>query len=174
GSDRRSPPAGQSDRGIVTATETAAKPSEMPAQPGRDAPAVRTRRSLADAAGRNRDDQAMDVRTTSSTASADLPKGTLVPIDPEDFRAVLSILSSRLSRPLVSLKPRLALLLGDSASGFTANQRDHLQTMVSLCDDLLRMARSYLDYAGIVQGSRPVCLGSFTIGALIQEIARQF
>ncbi len=46
--------------------------------------------------------------------------------------------------------------------------------MVSLCDDLLRLTRSYLDYAGIVQGSRPLCLGSFTIGALIDEIDRQF
>jgi len=46
--------------------------------------------------------------------------------------------------------------------------------MVSLCDDLLRLTRSYLDYAGIVQGSRPLCLGSFTIGALIHEIDRQF
>src|SRR5207245_1984065 len=45
---------------------------------------------------------------------------------------------------------------------------------VSLCDDLLRLTRSYLDYAGIIQGSRPLCLGSFTIGALIQEIGRQF
>ena len=46
--------------------------------------------------------------------------------------------------------------------------------MVSLCDDLLQLTRSYLDYAGIVQGSRPVCLGSFTVGALIDEIDRQF
>jgi signal transduction histidine kinase len=46
--------------------------------------------------------------------------------------------------------------------------------MVTLCDDLLRLTRSYLDYAGIVQGSRPLCLGSFTIGALIHEIGRQF
>jgi signal transduction histidine kinase len=46
--------------------------------------------------------------------------------------------------------------------------------MVSLCDDLLRLTRSYLDYAAIVQGSRPLCLGSFTIGALIAEIDRQF
>jgi signal transduction histidine kinase len=116
----------------------------------------------------------MDVRTTSSPASAELPNGTLIPIDHEDLRAVLSSLSHELCRPLVSLKAGFDLLLGDSASGFTPNQRDHLQTMVSLCDDLLRMTRSYLDYAGIVQGSRPVCLGSFTIGALIQEIARQF
>jgi signal transduction histidine kinase len=72
------------------------------------------------------------------------------------------------------LKAGFDLLLGETSSGFTPEQRDHLLTMVSLCDDLLRLTRSYLDYAGIVQGSRPLCLGSFTIGALIQEIGRQF
>ena len=46
--------------------------------------------------------------------------------------------------------------------------------MVSLCDDLLRFTRSSLDYAAIAQGSRPLCLGSFTIGALVHEIDRQF
>ncbi len=44
--------------------------------------------------------------------------------------------------------------------------------MVSLCDDLLRLTRGYLDYAAIVQGSRPLSLGSFTVGALIDEIDR--
>jgi signal transduction histidine kinase len=46
--------------------------------------------------------------------------------------------------------------------------------MVSLCDELLGFTRSSLDYAAIAHGSRPLCLGSFTIGALIQEIDRQF
>jgi signal transduction histidine kinase len=46
--------------------------------------------------------------------------------------------------------------------------------MVSLCDDLLRLTRGYLDYAAIVQGARPLRVGSFTVGALIDEIDRQF
>ena len=116
----------------------------------------------------------MDVRTTSSSPDGELPKGAHVLVDHEDLRAVLSSLSHELCRPLVSLKAGFDLLLGDSSTGFTPAQRDHLLTMVSLCDDLLRLTRSYLDYAGIVQGSRPLCLGSFTIGALIQEIGRQF
>jgi two-component system phosphate regulon sensor histidine kinase PhoR len=65
-------------------------------------------------------------------------------------------------------------LLGDSARPISPDQRGHVQTMVVLCDDLLRMTRSYLDYAGLVQGTRPLCYGSFTIGALIREIDRQF
>ena len=46
--------------------------------------------------------------------------------------------------------------------------------MAVLCDDMLRLTRSYLDYAGLVQGARPLCFGSFTLGALIDEIERQF
>ncbi len=38
--------------------------------------------------------------------------------------------------------------------------------MVVLCDDLLRLTRSYLDYAGLIQGTRPLCYGAFTISAL--------
>ncbi|WP_422931669.1 sensor histidine kinase [Singulisphaera sp. PoT] len=46
--------------------------------------------------------------------------------------------------------------------------------MIGLCDDLLRLTRNYLDYAGLVQGTRPICYGSFTLGAMIREIDRQF
>jgi signal transduction histidine kinase len=91
-----------------------------------------------------------------------------------ELRSVLSSLSHELCRPLISLKAGFDLLLDESSSSFTPGQRGHLLTMVGLCDDLLRLTRSYLDYAGIVQGSRPLCLGSFTIGALIREIDRQF
>jgi signal transduction histidine kinase len=83
-------------------------------------------------------------------------------------------LSHELCRPLVSLKAGFDLLLRDSPAALTADQRGHLVTMLGLCDDLLRLTHSYLDYAGIIQGSRPVCLGSFTIGALVEEIDRQF
>ena len=89
------------------------------------------------------------------------------PIDQGELRSILSNLSHELCRPLASLRAGFDLLLGESSSTITPDQRSHLLTMVSLCDDLLRLTRSYLDYAGIVQGSRPLCLGSFTIGALI-------
>jgi signal transduction histidine kinase len=72
------------------------------------------------------------------------------------------------------LKAGFDLLLGEPSSSFTQTQHAHLLAMLGLCDDLLRLTRSYLDYAGIVHGSKPLCLGSFTIGALIQETRRQF
>lgn len=95
-------------------------------------------------------------------------------IDQGELRSILSNLSHELCRPLVSLRAGFDLLLDESPSTITQDQRGHLATMVSLCDELLRLTRGYLDYAGIVQGSRPICLGSFTIGALVGEIDRQF
>ncbi len=116
----------------------------------------------------------MDVRTTSSSPISENPGGDRLLIDHRELRSVLSSLSHELCRPLISLKAGFDLLLGETSATFTGDQRNHLLTMVTLCDDLLRMTRSYLDYAGIVQGSRPLCLGSYTIGALIHEIGRQF
>ncbi|MGP0063045.1 MAG: sensor histidine kinase [Isosphaeraceae bacterium] len=116
----------------------------------------------------------MDVRTTSSSQGPETSGAARLTIDQGELRLLFSSLSHELCRPLTSLKAGFDLLLNESSSTFTADQRDHLLTMVTLCDELLRLTRSYLDYAGIVQGSRPVCLGSFTIGALIHEISRQF
>ncbi len=95
-------------------------------------------------------------------------------IDQTELRSILSNLSHELSRPLISLRAGFDLLLTESPPTISHDQRGHLLTMVSLCDDVLQLTRSYLDYAGIVQGSRPLCLGSFTIRALIDEIDRQF
>jgi signal transduction histidine kinase len=95
-------------------------------------------------------------------------------IDQPELRSILSSLSHELSRPLMSLRAGFDLLLAEPPQTFSPDQRGHLLTMVTLCDDILQLTRSYLDYAGIVQGSRPFCYGSFTIGALIEEINRQF
>lgn len=73
--------------------------------------------------------------------------------------------------------PRCAgfdLLLGDSLASVSVEQRGHLLTMVSLCDDLLHLTRGYLDYAGLVNGSRSASFGSFSLGAIIREVDRQF
>ncbi len=75
---------------------------------------------------------------------------------------------------MISLRAGFDLLLGDDSRPISPVQRGHVQTMVDLCDDLLRLTRSYLDYAGLVQGTRPLSYGSFTIGAVIREVDRQF
>lgn len=115
----------------------------------------------------------MDVRTTS-TAPAEDPGSNHLLIDRGELRSVLSNLSHELCRPLISLKSGFDLLLGEPAATFTPDQRSHILTMVTLCDDLLRLTRSYLDYAALVQGARPLCVGRYTVGALVQEISRQF
>jgi signal transduction histidine kinase len=95
-------------------------------------------------------------------------------IDRGELRTLLSSLSHELCRPLASLRAGFELLLGDPANPVTDDQRGHLLTMVSLCDELLGLTRGYLDYAGLVGGGRPPTLGTFSMGALIREIDRQF
>ena len=115
----------------------------------------------------------MDVRT-NAIAPGQHGDGHPLLIDRGELRSVLSNLSHELCRPLISLKAGFDLLLGEPAASFTPDQRSHMLTMVTLCDELLRLTRSYLDYAGLVQGSRPMCLGSFTMGALVHEVAREY
>src|SRR3954462_768267 len=114
----------------------------------------------------------MDARIDSPAFPGQASSRSL--IEHSELRALLSNLSHELCRPLISLRAGFDLLLGDSAKPISRDQRGHVQTMVVLCDDLLRLTRSYLDYAGLVQGTRPLCYGSFTLGALIREIDRQF
>jgi signal transduction histidine kinase len=116
----------------------------------------------------------MDDRVHSPPSGPHAASSPRLLIDQEELRSILSNLSHELCRPLVSLRAGFDLLLGDAESSMSVDQRGHLSTMVTLCDDLLRLTRSYLDYAAIVQGARPLRLGSFTIGALVDEIDRQF
>jgi signal transduction histidine kinase len=117
----------------------------------------------------------MDVRRNSTSSAPAEPGGSSpLIIDRGELRSVLSSLSHEMCRPLISLKAGFDLLLGEPAATFTPDQRNHMLTMVTLCDDLLKLTRSYLDYAALVQRSRPLCLGRFTVGALVHEISRQF
>jgi signal transduction histidine kinase len=96
------------------------------------------------------------------------------PIDGEDLRSILSNLSHELCRPLISLRAGLDLLLADASRPISHDQRGHVRTMVGLCEELLHLTRSYLDYAGLKEGTRPFCFGTYTVGALTREIDRQF
>lgn len=114
----------------------------------------------------------MDARTETSVLSDQATPRSL--IDHTELRSILSSLSHELCRPLISLRAGFDLLLGDCSRPISPDQRGHVQTMADLCDELLRLTRSYLDYAGLVQGTRPLCFGAFTVGVLIREIDRQF
>ncbi len=112
----------------------------------------------------------MDASLTPAPAGRTPPRS---PIGHDELRAILSNLSHELCRPLISLRAGFDLLLGDDARPISPDQRGHVQTMVTLCDNLMLLTRSYLDYAGLVQGNRPLCYGAFTLGALVREIHRQ-
>ncbi len=115
----------------------------------------------------------MDAPLDSTSIAGPAPTPARPLFEHDELRALLSNLSHELCRPLVSLRVGFDLLLGDAGRPISPDQRGHVQTMVGLCDDLLRLTRSYLDYAGLVQGARPLCYGTFTLGALIREIGRQ-
>jgi signal transduction histidine kinase len=114
----------------------------------------------------------MDARTDSSIGSS--PVSSRSVIEQAEFQSLLLNLSHELCRPLISLRAGFDLLLSDSARPVSPEQRGHVETMAVLCDDLLRLTRSYLDYAGLIRGARPLCYGTFTVGALVREIDRQF
>ena len=113
----------------------------------------------------------MDPQPEATSGSPRLP---LSPIEHAEIRSLLTNLSHELCRPLISLRAGFDLLLGDAARPILDEQRGHVLTMAAMCDELLRLTRSYLDYAALVQGVRPLRFGSFTLGALIREVDRQF
>jgi signal transduction histidine kinase len=95
-------------------------------------------------------------------------------IESGELQSILSNLSHELCRPLTSLRAGFGLLLADPTREISPIQRGHIQTMVDLCEELLTLTRTHLDYAGLVQGAWPISFGTFTIGALVREIDRQF
>lgn len=94
--------------------------------------------------------------------------------DRRELHDLLCNLSGELCRPLASLRMGFDLLLGDRPPAFSADQEGHVATMRGLCDDLLRLTRSYLDYAEVIRASRPPSLGSYSLGALVREADRTF
>ncbi|WP_165248402.1 sensor histidine kinase [Paludisphaera soli] len=94
--------------------------------------------------------------------------------DQQELHNLLCSLSDELCRPLASLRTGFDLLLGDGPAEFSATQKGHVGTMRTLCDDLLRLTRSYLDYAEVIRGTRAPSLGTFSIRALVHEVDRTF
>ncbi len=118
----------------------------------------------------------MDAQETaqSSTLSSTENEAGRGFVDTDELRAILANLSRELCRPLMSLRAGFDLLLAEANTSVTTSQRGHVRTMTGLCDDLLRLTRTYLDYAGLIHGTRPLEFGTFTLAALIGEVDRQF
>lgn len=93
--------------------------------------------------------------------------------DRRELHNLLSSLNEEFCRPLASLRTGFDLLMG-TKGGFSTAQQGHVATMRTLCDDMLRLSRSYLEYAEIIRSARPPCLGTFSIRALVREVDRTF
>lgn len=102
------------------------------------------------------------------------PDGPPARFDRRELHDLLCGLSGELCRPLASLRMGFDLMLGGGAPAFSPAQAGHVATMRGLCDDLLRLTRSYLDYAEVIRDSRPPCLGAYSLGALVREVDRTF
>jgi len=109
-----------------------------------------------------------------ATPAAD-PLGPPPPrFDQRELHRLLCSLSDELCRPLASLRTGFDLLLGEGPAGFSPAQKGHVGTMRGLCDELLQLTRSYLDYAEVIRGTRAPSLGTFSIRALVHEVDRTF
>lgn len=102
------------------------------------------------------------------------PDGPSSRFDRRELHDLLCSLSGELCRPLASLRMGFDLMLGGGVPTFSAAQSGHVATMRGLCDDMLRLTRSYLDYAEVIRASRPPALGAYSLGALVREVERTF
>lgn len=91
-----------------------------------------------------------------------------------ELQAVFSSLSLELCRPLDVLRDGFDSLLVDPDRPVSPGQRDHLQSMLSLCDELRALTQEYLDFAKLSHDARPLCFDCRTLGPLVQELGRPF
>ncbi len=77
----------------------------------------------------------MDVRLPQISAGIHGLRISPLLSDGSQVTSVLANLSHELCRQLASLRAGFDLILGESPSPVAEDQREHLKTMVSLCDD---------------------------------------
>ncbi len=94
--------------------------------------------------------------------------------DQRELHDLLRGLSGELCRPLASMRMGFDLLMSDEASALAVSRGGHVDTLRGLCDELLRLTRSYLDYAEVLRASRAPSLGAYSLGALVGEVDRGF
>ena len=97
----------------------------------------------------------MEVRSTSSASGAQGPESARFLIDQGELRSILSNLSHELCRPLVSLRAGFDLLLGESPSTISQDQRGHLPPWSRSATTCCGSPAAILTTRAIVQGSRP-------------------
>lgn len=96
------------------------------------------------------------------------------PIEVGELRAILSGLGDELSHPLISLRAGFDKLLSVSAQPMPEDQLGQVRLMVGLCDGLLELTRSYLDFAGMVHGATTITLETVTLGRFVDDLNQKF
>jgi signal transduction histidine kinase len=103
----------------------------------------------------------------SAVSSHDHPN-----VDP--MNVVLSRLGSALCLPLTALKDDLGRLSGGGEGEVGERSRAQVAMMAGLCDELIGLSRSYLDYAEVVRDTSPLRLEPAVMGAILDQASRGF
>jgi len=94
--------------------------------------------------------------------------------DEQALHHLLCDLGQELCHPLASLRNGFDSLLDDAPKPIPPEHQSHVATITGLCDDLLRLAQGYLDYAEAARPSSPLRPENLTLGAVVDELGRRF
>lgn len=94
--------------------------------------------------------------------------------DQQALHGLLCDLGRELCHPLASLRSGFDSLLGEAPKPIPPEHQSHVATITGLCDDLLRLAQGYLDYAEAARPSSPPRPELLTLGAIVDELDRRF
>lgn len=86
---------------------------------------------------------------------------------------LVGTVSHELKTPLTSLRMAVYLLLEQKLDGFTATQRELLESARDDADRLLRILDNLLDLARLEAGASLLHRAETTVGALVEEVARE-
>ena len=103
----------------------------------------------------------------------DAPPADPPALAPEEIHAVLSHLASEFSQPIHAIRATLERI---EIPSFRASGRDtdHSSAMATVCDDLLALTDSYLDYIWITRGGESPCMAPVALSSLLMTAKEQF
>jgi len=99
---------------------------------------------------------------------------TLHPENQQALHALLCGIGRELRDPLAGLRTGFDQLLGDAPEPIPPELQSHVATITGLCDELLRLAGGYLEYADAVRGPSPTRPEVLTLGAIVSDLDRRF
>jgi signal transduction histidine kinase len=91
-----------------------------------------------------------------------------------ELRAVLAHLQEELSKPLIDLRSQFQTILAGTECGVVPAPDAHVATLAQVCDDLFHITQTYFDFAGLLQGSRPLTASTVALSSLAADLDERF